>query len=152
MNNDANGVTREAEKRREETVLHQVLVVPHLQSLGVVLYVLVVGALPFDAPSLHLLRDRVLSARFRVPFFMSSGARLAAQRRASPRLCVRCRRLLVAHFRTLLSLSSLLAASPCFRVQSYCAVLWRRQRQRQRPQFPSHPLRCSRTRDSGISF
>ena len=45
-----------------------------VQSLGVVLYVLVVGALPFDAPSLHQLRDRVLSARFRVPFFMSSGA------------------------------------------------------------------------------
>ena len=48
--------------------------VPWVQSLGVVLYVLVVGALPFDAPSLHQLRDRVLSARFRVPFFMSSGA------------------------------------------------------------------------------
>ncbi|XP_072033828.1 serine/threonine-protein kinase SIK3-like isoform X2 [Amphiura filiformis] len=40
-------------------------------SLGVVLYVLVSGALPFDGPTLHLLRTRVLSGHFRVPFFMS---------------------------------------------------------------------------------
>lgn len=43
------------------------------QSLGVVLYVLVCGALPFDAATLPALRDRVLSGRFRIPFFMSSG-------------------------------------------------------------------------------
>lgn len=43
------------------------------QSLGVVLYVLVCGALPFDGPTLQILRDRVLSGRFRIPFFMSSG-------------------------------------------------------------------------------
>lgn len=41
-------------------------------SLGVVLYVLVCGALPFDAATLPALRDRVLSGRFRIPFFMSS--------------------------------------------------------------------------------
>jgi len=41
-------------------------------SLGVVLYVLVCGALPFDGSTLHTLRDRVLSGRFRIPFFMSS--------------------------------------------------------------------------------
>jgi len=41
-------------------------------SLGVVLYVLVCGALPFDGTTLHALRDRVLSGRFRIPFFMSS--------------------------------------------------------------------------------
>jgi hypothetical protein len=41
--------------------------------MGVILYVLVCGALPFDASSLHALRDRVLSARFRIPFFMSTG-------------------------------------------------------------------------------
>lgn len=41
-------------------------------SLGVVLYVLVCGALPFDGSTLHALRDRVLSGRFRIPFFMSS--------------------------------------------------------------------------------
>lgn len=43
------------------------------QSLGVVLYVLVCGALPFDGATLQSLRDRVLSGRFRIPFFMSSG-------------------------------------------------------------------------------
>eukprot|EP00093_Oithona_nana_P014151 14151.XXX_325040_330751_1 [CDS] Oithona nana genome sequencing. len=41
-------------------------------SLGVVLYVLVCGALPFDAATLPALRDRVLSGRFRIPFFMST--------------------------------------------------------------------------------
>ncbi|XP_075232862.1 uncharacterized protein LOC142331083 isoform X2 [Lycorma delicatula] len=41
-------------------------------SLGVVLYVLVCGALPFDGSTLHNLRDRVLSGRFRIPYFMSS--------------------------------------------------------------------------------
>ncbi|XP_049795026.1 serine/threonine-protein kinase MARK2-like [Schistocerca nitens] len=41
-------------------------------SLGVVLYVLVCGALPFDGSSLQSLRDRVLSGRFRIPYFMSS--------------------------------------------------------------------------------
>lgn len=44
-----------------------------MQSLGVVLYVLVCGALPFDGSTLQSLRDRVLSGRFRIPFFMSSG-------------------------------------------------------------------------------
>lgn len=43
------------------------------QSLGVVLYVLVCGALPFDGCSLQALRDRVLSGRFRIPYFMSQG-------------------------------------------------------------------------------
>uniref|UniRef100_A0A2R5LEX4 non-specific serine/threonine protein kinase n=1 Tax=Ornithodoros turicata TaxID=34597 RepID=A0A2R5LEX4_9ACAR len=41
-------------------------------SLGVVLYVLVCGALPFDGSNLQVLRSRVLSGRFRIPYFMSS--------------------------------------------------------------------------------
>ncbi|XP_067364095.1 serine/threonine-protein kinase SIK3 homolog isoform X3 [Channa argus] len=41
-------------------------------SLGVVLYVLVCGALPFDGSTLHNLRARVLSGKFRIPFFMST--------------------------------------------------------------------------------
>ena len=43
------------------------------QSLGVVLYVLVCGALPFDGSTLQSLRSRVLDGRFRIPFFMSTG-------------------------------------------------------------------------------
>lgn len=38
------------------------------------LYVLVCGALPFDGSTLQSLRDRVLSGRFRIPYFMSTGA------------------------------------------------------------------------------
>ncbi|XP_022237900.1 serine/threonine-protein kinase SIK2-like isoform X2 [Limulus polyphemus] len=41
-------------------------------SLGVVLYVMVCGTLPFDGSSLQVLRERVLSGRFRIPYFMSS--------------------------------------------------------------------------------
>ncbi|KAL8615885.1 Serine/threonine-protein kinase sik3 [Nucella lapillus] len=41
-------------------------------SLGVVLYVLVCGALPFDGSTLQSLRRRVLSGKFRIPFFMST--------------------------------------------------------------------------------
>ncbi|XP_063211244.1 serine/threonine-protein kinase SIK2 isoform X2 [Chroicocephalus ridibundus] len=40
-------------------------------SMGVVLYVLVCGALPFDGPTLPILRQRVLEGRFRIPYFMS---------------------------------------------------------------------------------
>lgn len=38
-----------------------------------VLYVLVCGALPFDGSTLQNLRARVLSGKFRIPFFMSTG-------------------------------------------------------------------------------
>ncbi|XP_046852954.1 serine/threonine-protein kinase SIK3-like isoform X2 [Xenia sp. Carnegie-2017] len=41
-------------------------------SLGVVLYVLVCGALPFDGSTLQSLRSRVLAGKFRIPFFMST--------------------------------------------------------------------------------
>ncbi|KAI4814816.1 hypothetical protein KUCAC02_005005 [Chaenocephalus aceratus] len=38
---------------------------------GWVLYVLVCGALPFDGPTLPVLRQRVLEGRFRIPYFMT---------------------------------------------------------------------------------
>lgn len=42
-------------------------------SLGVVLYVLVCGALPFGGKNLQTLRSQVLSGKFRIPFFMTGG-------------------------------------------------------------------------------
>jgi len=44
-----------------------------IQSLGIVLYVLVCGTLPFDGSTLQILRRRILAGKFRVPFFMSTG-------------------------------------------------------------------------------
>ncbi|KAL3221680.1 hypothetical protein MRX96_029301 [Rhipicephalus microplus] len=41
-------------------------------SMGVVLYVLVCGALPFDGKTLQSLRTSVLSGKFRVPYFMTT--------------------------------------------------------------------------------
>ncbi|XP_042885622.1 serine/threonine-protein kinase SIK3-like isoform X3 [Penaeus japonicus] len=41
-------------------------------SLGVILYVLVCGYLPFDANTLHTLRSIVVAGKFRIPFFMSA--------------------------------------------------------------------------------
>nr|XP_023018669.1 STE20-like serine/threonine-protein kinase isoform X2 [Leptinotarsa decemlineata] len=40
-------------------------------SLGVVLYVLVCGSLPFDGPTLNALRNVVIDGKFRIPYFMS---------------------------------------------------------------------------------
>lgn len=42
-------------------------------SLGVVLYVLVCGALPFDGSTLTKLRARVLACKYKVPYYISSG-------------------------------------------------------------------------------
>ena len=41
--------------------------------MGVVLYVLVCGALPFDARTLPDLKQTVLNGKFRIPYFMSEG-------------------------------------------------------------------------------
>uniref|UniRef100_A0A1B6MFR4 non-specific serine/threonine protein kinase n=1 Tax=Graphocephala atropunctata TaxID=36148 RepID=A0A1B6MFR4_9HEMI len=41
-------------------------------SLGVVLYVLVCGALPFDGTTLQCMRNRVMAGKFRIPYFMSA--------------------------------------------------------------------------------
>lgn len=42
-------------------------------SLGVVLYALVCGALPFDGTTILELKSRVVQGKFRIPFFMSQG-------------------------------------------------------------------------------
>ena len=41
-------------------------------SLGVVLYVMACGSLPFDGTTLQSLRSRVLNGKFRIPYFMSN--------------------------------------------------------------------------------
>jgi serine/threonine-protein kinase SIK3 len=58
----------------------------HVQSMGVVLYVMVCGALPFDGTTMNSLRSRILAGRYRIPFFMSTGY-------TTPRFCAKLRML-----------------------------------------------------------
>jgi hypothetical protein len=41
--------------------------------LGVVLYVLVCGQLPFEARAFNALRAQVISGSYKTPFFLSKG-------------------------------------------------------------------------------
>ena len=40
--------------------------------MGVILYTLVSGSLPFDGANLKELRDRVLRGKYRIPFYMTT--------------------------------------------------------------------------------
>lgn len=92
-------------------------------SLGVVLYVLVCGALPFDGPSLPALRQRVLEGRFRIPFFMSRDCESLIRRML---VVDPAKRITIAHIRQhrwVQAASPLPPASPSLPAHSYDSSL-----------------------------